>query len=65
MPKADKKLYFVINEKHNTIELTEKGIDLISGENRDYFVMPDLGLSINELDKSGLSPEEKLKQKMF
>lgn len=64
MPKADKELYFVINEKHNTIELTEKGIDLISdGENRDYFVMPDLGLSINELDKSGLSSEEKLRQK--
>ena len=48
MPKADKELYFVINEKHNTIELTEKGIDLLSdGDDRDYFVMPDLGLQLN------------------
>ena len=64
MPKADKELYFVINEKQNTIELTEKGIDLISkGENRDYFVMPDIGLSISELEKQNLEPKELLTQK--
>lgn len=64
MPKADKELYFVINEKHNTIELTEKGIDLISdGENRDYFIMPDIGTSMNELESQNLEAEELLKKK--
>ncbi len=64
MPKVDKELYFVINEKQNTIELTEKGIDLLSeGENRDYFVMPDLGLSMNELEKQNLPKDELLSKK--
>ena len=64
MPKADKELYFVINEKHNTIELTEKGIDLLSdGEDRDYFVMPDLGLQLNELEKRNLAATDLLAQK--
>ena len=38
MPKADELLYFVIDEKNNTIDLTEKGIDLISGENNPTFI---------------------------
>lgn len=64
MPKADKELYFVINEKHNTIELTEKGIDLISdGEDRDYFVMPDVGLQLNELESKNMDKNELLNQK--
>ncbi|MFT5820023.1 MAG: preprotein translocase subunit SecA [Crocinitomix sp.] len=64
MPKADKELYFVINEKHNTIELTEKGIDLLSdGEDRDYFVMPDIGLKINELEKENMERGALLEQK--
>lgn len=58
MKKIDKELFFVIDEKNNTIELTDKGIDLISGkEERDFFVMPDIGLEIAELEKQGLSPE--------
>ncbi|MDA7804408.1 preprotein translocase subunit SecA, partial [Crocinitomix sp.] len=64
MPNADKELYFVINEKQNTIELTEKGIDLISdGENRDYFIMPDIGLSMLELEKENLDQKEMLERK--
>ena len=64
MPKADKELYFVINEKQNTIELTEKGIDLISdGEDRDYFVMPDIGLQLNELESKNLDKEALLNEK--
>ncbi|MGB1103089.1 MAG: preprotein translocase subunit SecA [Crocinitomicaceae bacterium] len=64
MPKVDKELYFVINEKQNTIELTEKGIDLISeGEDRNYFVMPDIGLQLNELESKGLEKQELLNQK--
>ena len=64
MPKIDKELFFVINEKHNTIELTEKGIDLLSdGENRDYFVLPDIGIQLTELEKKGLARAEQLKAK--
>ena len=64
MPNADKELYFVINEKQNTIELTEKGIDLISdGENRNYFIMPDIGLSMLELEKENLDQKEMLERK--
>ncbi len=64
MPKIDKELYFVINEKHNTIELTEKGIDMISDdEDRNYFIMPDIGLSLKELEDKGLERKEMLKEK--
>lgn len=64
MPKADKELYFVINEKHNSIELTEKGIELIAqGENSNYYVLPDIGLAMVELEKRGLTKAELLEQK--
>ncbi|MDX2359750.1 MAG: preprotein translocase subunit SecA [Crocinitomicaceae bacterium] len=55
MKKIDKELYFVIEEKNNTIELTDIGIDLISGkEERDFFIMPDIGSEIAELAKQDL-----------
>lgn len=65
MPKADAELYFVIEEKHNSVELTERGIELItaSGEEKDFFVMPDVGGEIAIIEKSDLPAEEKLKQK--
>ncbi|TLX76578.1 preprotein translocase subunit SecA [Labilibacter sediminis] len=58
-------LYFVIDEKHNSIELTEKGIDLITGSSDDpnFFVLPDIGSEIAELEKSGLADKEKLEKK--
>jgi preprotein translocase subunit SecA len=58
-------LYFVIDEKHNSIELTDKGIDLLSGDANDsgFFVLPDIGTEINEIEKSELSDEEKLQKK--
>lgn len=58
-------LYFVIDERLNSIELTEKGIDLITGSAADasFFIMPDIGSEIAELEKSGLSTEEKLLRK--
>ena len=45
MPKVDQELYFVIDEKHHSIELTEKGMDLISGDVNDphFFILPDVG----------------------
>ncbi|WP_353184353.1 preprotein translocase subunit SecA [Parapedobacter lycopersici] len=65
MPKADAELYFVIDEKNNQVELTEKGIELItaSGEDPNFFIMPDVGSEVAEIERSGLSPEEKLAKK--
>jgi preprotein translocase subunit SecA len=53
-------LYFVIEEKQNSVELTDKGIDLISEgmEDPDFFVLPDMGAVLAELENSGLSAEE-------
>lgn len=65
MHKVDAELYFVIDEKHNSIELTEKGIDLIttSGEDSSFFVMPDVGSVIAEIERSTTSDKEKAERK--
>ena len=64
MKKIDKELFFVIDEKNNTVELTDKGIDLISGQDdRDFFVMPDIGSEIAKLQKLNLAKEDYLSQK--
>src|SRR5690554_296860 len=65
MPKVDTELFFVINEKHNQVELTEKGIELItaSGEDSSFFIMPDVGSEIADLEKSALSVDEKAAKK--
>ncbi len=65
MHKVDAELFFVIDEKHNSIELTEKGLELISSSSEDagFFVLPDVGSEIAAIEKSGLSVEEKLKIK--
>ncbi|MBT6014100.1 MAG: preprotein translocase subunit SecA [Flavobacteriales bacterium] len=65
MPKVDEELYFVIEEKQNTIELTEKGIDLMTtdGESKDFFIMPDVGGEISKINNSSLSESEKSSQK--
>jgi preprotein translocase subunit SecA len=55
----------VIDYKNNQVELTEKGIELItaSGEDTSFFVMPDVGTEIAEIEKSHLSNEEKIAKK--
>jgi preprotein translocase subunit SecA len=66
MPQADMPLYFTIDEKNNQIELTEKGIDLITaqGEDPHLFIMPDIGMEIAALENSKtLTNEDKLHQK--
>lgn len=65
MHKVDAELFFVIDEKNNSIELTEKGVDLItnSGEDPAFFVMPDVGSSIAEIEKLNISDQEKLERK--
>ncbi|HZK07747.1 MAG TPA: preprotein translocase subunit SecA [Bacteroidales bacterium] len=58
-------LYFIIEEQNNSIELTEKGIDLLSSSYNDnnFFVLPDLGSELAEMDKENLPEEEKSKRK--
>jgi preprotein translocase subunit SecA len=65
MPKVIEELYFNIDEKANAIELSEKGIDLISTsvEDASFFILPDMGTKIAELEKSNLDDREKLKAK--
>ncbi|MDX9725612.1 MAG: preprotein translocase subunit SecA [Bacteroidales bacterium] len=65
MPKVTDELYFVIDEKVNTIELTEKGLDLISTsvEDASFFVLPDVGSKIADLEREGLDDREKLRRK--
>ncbi|MDQ3052067.1 MAG: preprotein translocase subunit SecA [Bacteroidota bacterium] len=65
MHKVDAELYFVIDEKNNSIELTEKGVDLITatGEDPHFFVMPDVGSEIAEIEKSAKTDQEKIERK--
>ncbi len=65
MPIVDKELYFHIDEKNNSVELTDKGIELItgSGEDANFFVIPDMGSVIAEIESQGLTPDEKIKRK--
>ena len=61
----DDELYFVIDEKLNTVDLTEKGIDALCTAygNPDFFVMPDVGAEIAELEHQNLSNDEKVLRK--
>jgi preprotein translocase subunit SecA len=65
MHKADETLYFSIDEKNNSIELTEKGVELISSssEDKNFFIMPDVGNVIAEIDKNTTSPDERITRK--
>ncbi|MAU36886.1 MAG: preprotein translocase subunit SecA [Flavobacteriales bacterium] len=65
MHKVDAELYFVIDEKSNSIELTEKGLELMtsSTENKNFFVLPDVGGDIAEIDKSNKTDVQKAKAK--
>ena len=68
MHKIDEDLLFVINEKNNQIELTDKGINEMSqGEDKNFFVMPDIGAEIANIEKQHLPKEEEnaLKDKLY
>ena len=62
MPKADAELFFVIDEKNNQIELTDKGIQLMSKNMEDerFFVLPDIGTEIATIEKSSKSDSERV-----
>jgi preprotein translocase subunit SecA len=66
MPKADEELFFYIEEKNNSVELTDKGIQMItrSGEDADFFVLPDISISLAAVDNNTqLDADAKLHQK--
>ena len=64
MPKADEVLFFVIDEKNNTIDLTEKGIDLISGQNDpEFYILPDIGEKIADIEQKTDDSDERIKLK--
>ncbi|MDO7614173.1 MAG: preprotein translocase subunit SecA [Crocinitomicaceae bacterium] len=64
MKKIDVELFFTIDEKNNSIQLTDKGIDLVSGnEERDFFIMPDIGAEIAKLENTNLDQETLIEQK--
>ena len=61
----DDELYFVIEEKQNSVDIKEKGIDLVStnAEEAKFYVIPDIGAEIAELEKQHLSDAEKAEKK--
>ncbi len=64
MPKIDAELYYVIDEKNNQIELSDKGVDYLSGtDDPDFFVMPEIGVKIAQIESENLSSEEEAQQK--
>ena len=68
MPKVDAELYYVIDEKNNQVELSDKGVEFLSGEdNPNFFVMPEMGMEIAKIEAQGLSSEEEanLKEELF
>ena len=61
----DDELYFVNDEKHNSVDLTEKGIDLLTAsyDDSEFFILPDIGARIAELESQNLGEKKMLEQK--
>ncbi|MFZ9056813.1 MAG: preprotein translocase subunit SecA [Flavobacteriaceae bacterium] len=61
----DQELFFVIDEKTNQIELTEKGIESLSGdkEDKNFFVLPDIGAALAQIESKQLEPKKEAKEK--
>ena len=69
MPEIDRELWYVIEEKNNSIDLSDKGIASLSTKtsDEDFFVLPDLGVEIGNIDNSEETPDKKaeLKEKLY
>ncbi len=65
MPKVDEGLLFHIDEKSNSVDLTDKGLTMLTNNNEDpnFFVMPDISTSLATLDRSEMPAPEKLQKK--
>jgi preprotein translocase subunit SecA len=62
---VDEELLFHIDEKNNSVDMTDKGLNMITrtGEDPEFFVLPDIGVKLADIEKSSLSTDERLKQK--
>jgi len=62
---VDEELLFHIDEKNKSVDLTDKGINMLTkaGEDPEFFVLPDISIRLNEIETSDITPEEKLHQK--
>ena len=62
---VDEDLLFHIDEKNNSVEMTEKGLTMITrtGEDPEFFVLPDIGVKLAEVEKAAADAEDKLQQK--
>ncbi|NCU03098.1 MAG: preprotein translocase subunit SecA, partial [Chitinophagaceae bacterium] len=65
MPKVDEGLLFHIDEKSNSVELTDKGLSMLTKENEDpdFFVLPDISTALAGIEKSDANADEKLQKK--
>ncbi|MFL2637608.1 MAG: preprotein translocase subunit SecA [Flavobacteriaceae bacterium] len=65
MPKVDIDLFFVIDEKNNQIELTDKGIETISNKNEDsnFFILPNLSIELSEIENKNLELSKEVEEK--
>ncbi len=65
MPKAVEPLYFVIDEKNHSIELTDKGIEVLTGTTQDpeFFILPDIAAQLSAVENEDLTAEEKQEKK--
>ncbi len=65
MPQIDAELYFVIDEKNNQVELTDKGISELSEsiQDKNFFILPDIGTEIAKIENKGLDSENEAKEK--
>jgi preprotein translocase subunit SecA len=63
MWEADEGLLYVVEEKNNHVDLTEKGREVFAGSEKDFFVLPDLAVSTGDIQEDeSLSPDEKVKR---
>lgn len=65
MPKVDSELYFHIDERNNSVDLTDKGLALLSQGNEDpnFFILPDIATELSAIDNSDATQEEKTARK--
>ena len=65
MPVITDELYFVINEQQHTVDMTDKGHEMLAScvNNADFFVLPDVGSQIAEIEKTVTDPAEKQQRK--
>ena len=61
----DAELYFVIDEKNNSVELTDKGVEYLSEsvQDKSFFVLPDIGTEIAKIENQALKPEQEAAEK--